>query len=125
VTQSLVRQPHLFDPQLGARLREGAIERVTSAAPVSWRIEALRAVYDLCRTRSEFTTDAVWALLDRRGVAAPTEPRAIGGVMRIASRRGWCEATDETRQSIRAECHRRPLQVWRHLGPLPAWDRLT
>jgi len=119
----VARQPHLFDPGLGQQLREQAIARVDEHAPPDWRLEALRAVYDLCRTRSEFTTDAVWGLLDRRGVAPPPEPRAIGAIMRAATRRGWCEATDHTRKSVRAECHRRPVQVWRHLGPLPAWDR--
>lgn len=116
---------HTFDAELAGRRRDDALARVHEHARPAWRHDALRAIYDLCRTRSEFTTDAVWALLDRRLVLVPHEPRALGAIMRMASARGWCHPTGEVRKSTRAECHGRPLTVWVARQPLPEWDPVT
>jgi len=103
---------HIFDAEVSAAARDAAIEQVDDAASVDWKAEALVAVARVCEIREEFTTDAVWALLDQRGVAIPREPRAMGAIMRRAVVAGLCLPTDRTSKSVRVECHRRPLQIW-------------
>jgi hypothetical protein len=103
---------HIFDAEVSAAARDAAIEQVDDAASVDWKAEALVAVARICEIREEFTTDAVWAMLDERGVAIPREPRAMGAIMRRAVAAGLCLPTDRTSKSVRVECHRRPLQIW-------------
>lgn len=103
---------HVFDAEASTIARETAIEQVDDAASVTWKAEAFVAVAHVCETREEFTTDAVWALLDERKVGIPREPRAMGAIMRKAVAAGLCLPTDRTSKSVRVECHRRPLQIW-------------
>jgi hypothetical protein len=103
---------HVFDAEASAVARDAAIEQVEDAASAAWKAEAFVAVARVCETREEFTTDAVWAMLDERGVAIPREPRAMGAIMRRAVTAGLCLPTDRTSKSVRIECHRRPLQIW-------------
>lgn len=101
----------LFDGE-GARdaiqARDEAIARVQENAPPDWMQEARRTVLAIAETRSSFTTDDVWAALE----GAPPEPRALGAVMKGLSREGKIRATSAWRQSVRAECHARPVRVW-------------
>lgn len=93
-----------------------AIRRVADNAEPEWMDAARWAVFEIAGRRDEFTTDAVWALLERKGVAAPHEPRAMGAVMRWASKNAcWIEATDRTSPSTRPEHHAYPNRVWRSL----------
>lgn len=89
--------------------RDEAIDRAGQAAPVEWLDAALVVVDRLARTLSEFTTDDVWDALTTR----PPEPRALGAVMTRAKAAGLAVPTDRTRQSRRAECHARPLRIWK------------
>lgn len=99
----------LFDQNPQAAATE-AIERGLESAAPGWQETALQAAYDLCLRMTEFTTDEL------ESVAAKThDPRAIGGIMRIAAKRGWCAATDRTRESRLASCHGRPKRVWKSL----------
>jgi hypothetical protein len=93
--------------------RDEAIERV-GINNVIWIRSVLPFVHDICERRELFTTDAVRWHADRK-IGPAREPRAMGAVMAKAAARGWCEPTNETRQSTRVPCHRRPLRVWRSL----------
>lgn len=120
---TILEQPHMFDAALATVVRDEAIARVEDNAEPDWVLEALRAIYRICQTRDTFTTDRVWAILDSRSIPGPHEPKALGAVIRTAQRRGWCRPTPEYTQSVRVECHRRPLRVWQSAGPLLAsWD---
>jgi hypothetical protein len=89
-----------------------AIARVGSNADPGWVRSALDAVRSIALTRSRFTTDDVWELLERRGVQATHEPRALGAVIRMASKKGIIRSTGEYVKSKRVECHSRPVMVW-------------
>lgn len=115
-------QPGLFDMRRAQEARDEAIDRVERNADEYWILEALRAIYSLCRIRTTFTSDAIWAILEQRNVPGPHEPKALGAVMRTAQKRKWCSPTSTYSNSVRVECHRRPLRVWEALRPLPAWD---
>jgi len=104
-----------FDADASRAARESAIATVDDAASEEWKEAAVAAVKYVCERRSQFTTDAVWFILDRAAIEAPNEPRAMGAVMRHAVSEGWCVVTDQTRKSVRVACHRRPLQVWKSL----------
>lgn len=90
-----------------AEARDRAIDIVEANMPNDWREEASRIIFRLARTCDEFTTDEVWA-----GLSQPPEPRALGAVMRQAQRDGWIRPTDRVRNSVRVECHARPVRVW-------------
>lgn len=108
----------LIDPVERARIegelaREEAIQRAADAADPTWMDAARWAYYDVASRREEFTSDAVWALLEKRGVPMPKEPRAMGAVTRWASNSGWIEDTGKRVLSGRPENHRREIKVWR------------
>jgi len=107
------KRQHVFDAEASATARDAAIEQVKEAADMAWKVEAFAAVDYVSRLKDEFTTDAVWWKLAQRGIGFPREPRAMGAIMRKAVLAGLCEPTDQTRKSVRVDCHRRPLQVWK------------
>ena len=96
------------------RLTDEAIDRVRVHANDEWMREVRAIVWRLARARGEFTTDAVWAQVDRLE-ATTHEPRAMGAVMRAAAKAGWVTPTDRVSNSARPECHCRPVRVWRSL----------
>lgn len=105
----------------GASRRESGIDRAEEHARAVWLASASLAVRAVASMRATFTTDHVWAHLFAVGEQGkngeetnrPAEPRAMGAVMRTASREQVCERTDLTVCSVRASCHRRPLRIWR------------
>jgi hypothetical protein len=99
----------LFDGEgpSAVQARDEAIARVEEHAPPSWMVEATRTVLRLAESRASFTSDDVWEV-----VGSPPEPRALGAVMQRLSREGKIRATQEWRQSVRPECHARPVRVW-------------
>lgn len=100
----------------GERRRDEALERVRQAALEAWLREAENAVRELAFGRPEFTTDAVWAYLDRHGTPLPHEKRAMGAVMRAAHKQdGLIEPTERFVKSVRPEHHAGPVRVWRSL----------
>ena len=56
------------------------------------------------------TTDDVWAFI---GDVVPNEPRAMGAAMTRARKAGLIVPTEDWKLSVRRECHRRPLRVWK------------
>jgi len=91
-----------------AQARDEAIARVEEHAPIDWMEQARRTVLRLSEGRAFFTSDDVWEIL-----GSPPEPRALGAVMQRLSREGKIQATREWRQSVRPECHARPVRVWK------------
>lgn len=96
------------------RVTEEAIARAQANANDEWMREVRAIVWRLARARTEFTTDQVWVQADRLE-ATTHEPRALGAVMRAAAQAGWVTPTDRVRNSVRPECHCRPVRVWRSL----------
>ena len=70
---------------------------------------ALRAV---AQRRLRFTTDAVRYVMERYGCSKPRDWRILGPMMKRAEGWGWIELTNEFHESVRPECHRRPLRVY-------------
>ena len=88
---------------------------VDQAADPVWKTNAKRAVFDLASTRTTFTTDDVWNLLQKRNEEAPREPRALGAIMTAAASKQIIRASANYVESTRPECHRRPIRVWQSL----------
>lgn len=103
-------QVKLFDAASGEVLRDAAVEQVGRYADPNWLMAARQAIVDQI-PGAKFTTDDLWEL-----VGAPREPRAMGAAMTAARKEGLISALDEHKLSVRPECHRRPLRVWRRLG---------
>jgi hypothetical protein len=100
-----------FTKLIGAKERDEALDKVQSHANPEWMAEALDAVERLAGIHEEFTTDAVWAVVKSK----TSEPRAMGAVMRTATKRGFIAPTDLHRPSQRKASHRRPVRVWKSL----------
>ena len=96
----------LFD---GEDARDEAIARVEASAG-DWIQRARDAATMVASARFDFTTDDVW---DALGDDRPKEPRALGAVMKQLATEGRIRATGEYRKSHRADCHARPVAVWR------------
>lgn len=73
-----------------------------------WMDRALNAARAVAARQATFTTDDVWAL-----VGPPPEPRAMGAVMKRLAAEDGAHATGGYVVSARAECHGRPVRVWR------------
>lgn len=102
-----------FDAETSSLARDAALAQVEAAASHRWKAEALDAIRYVAERRERFTTDAVWYVLEQiRKIEGPSEPRALGSVMRRAVSMGFCRATSEVQKSVRVDCHRRPLAVW-------------
>lgn len=100
----------------GKEERDDAIARADVNADPDWKEVALKAVRWLATESAEFTTDDVWWALNTYYPNLGThEPRALGAVMRRASRDGFIEPTNRVKESERAVCHRNPKKVWRSL----------
>lgn len=100
------------DPTIGEILTKAAIAKVDKNANADWMKQALSAVHDVARKSIEFTTDQIWDLL---GSSHTHDNRAMGAIMRQASKLRYCEPSNTTRKTTRASNHRRPLTVWKSL----------
>lgn len=89
-----------------------AVNIAGAYANPAWYQEAEATVSILIRQGNDFTTDDVWELLEHTGLRTP-EPRALGSIIRFMAKEGLIKATGSYRKSLRKECHRRPLAVWR------------
>lgn len=87
--------------------RDEAIARAHENAPKDWRARALIAVYELAKREPSFIVDRLWDFIEK-----PREPRAAGGVMLDAARRGWIVRTSEYRNSEQDTTHGNPRVVW-------------
>jgi hypothetical protein len=96
----------LFDYHTSSK--ERGIARAWAGTDDEWKIAALEAVRELCRTRAEFTTDEL-----PEDIRTVREPRALGSLMVNARKAGLCKTTNITRESKSDKCHNRPKRVWR------------
>lgn len=99
-------------------LRDEAIARVEAHARKVWLDAARDAMEEVAAIRGQgglFTTDPVWALLDKRGVPSPHEPRAMGPVVKGAVTDGLMEFTGGFTTSTIPRGHRRPVRIYRVL----------
>ena len=96
----------------GIQLRDQALVDVAVNADPDWWQHAVNIVQDVAATSFDFTTDDIWCELERRSIATPHEPRAIGAVVVAVKRLGLIAPTNRYRPSSRPECHARPIRVW-------------
>lgn len=89
-----------------------AIDRAGSAANQEWFGRAQTIVQGLIKRGIYFTTDDVWEQLKDSGYYT-SEPRALGAVIHQFAKDKQIVSTGSYRKSMRPECHRRPLAVWR------------
>lgn len=99
-------QPDLFS------ITNEAIGRAGENADERWTRDARSAIRTVAFKGVEFTTDAVWELLDKVSSARTHEPRAMGALMREAQRAGLIRTTGAYIKSSRPDCHLRPCAVW-------------
>lgn len=104
---------NLLDIIAANEARDRAIRRVGTSSRPEWRAAIRAAICDIAATHSTFTTDEVWQYCEDHGISNPSEPRALGAVMRDVASSGVIEPTNEYRLSARPTCHRRPIRVWR------------
>ncbi len=105
-----MNQPDLFSS--ASEAKHDALRRVGAHADPVWLFRAEQIVRFLARAYPEFTSDDVWARLDREGVQVPHEPRALGAVMHSLAKQGVIRKTGEYRPSKRTSLHASPRAVW-------------
>ena len=96
-----------------------AIARVGVNADPKWLNAAHGIITELAFDKQRFTSDDVWAMLDKTGVPNPHEPRALGAVLKQVAKEGLIHATDDWVPSRRAVAHARPVRVWVRCQYLP------
>jgi len=90
-------------------LRDQAIEKLEVAYD-NWISSVLKIISSIPHQQT-FTTDYLWEQVD----SEPREPRAMGAVMTKARKDGLVCATGNYVKSRRAECHARPVMIWRRM----------
>ena len=105
-------KPRMERMTTGTQLRDQALVDVAVNADPDWWQHAVNIVQDVAATSFDFTTDDIWCELERRSIATPHEPRAIGAVVAAVKRLGLIAPTNRYRPSSRPECHARPIRVW-------------
>lgn len=100
------------------RQTDKAVALAGSHANPDWNREAEATVSILCKRGQDFTTDDVWQLMEQTGLTT-REPRALGAIIRKLAKDRLIYQTGGYRKSLRKECHRRPLAVWR---PVKRWS---
>jgi hypothetical protein len=84
-------------------------------ADALWMTEAMQALGLLAYTHAVFTSDELWAELEKPPKKLPRESRMIGNAFTRARAAGVIEPTHDHRPSGRKENHGRPVRVWRSL----------
>jgi len=96
--------------------RDEAMAQADHGANDIWKDSALSCIRAICKDLgfgTGFTTDLVWTYLERDFPGAHThEPKALGPIMARAAKMGLIRKTGTWKESERAECHARPMQVW-------------
>lgn len=93
----------------GEHARDEAIANL-EAAYDGWINSVLKIISSI-PDQQTFTTDYLWEQVD----SEPKEPRAMGAVMTKAKKDGLISATGNYIKSRRAECHARPVMIWRRI----------
>ena len=94
-------------------LKADALERVETNANAEWLIAAYEAVRHVARTRREFTSAEVLAILDATEITTH-DKRALGPVMLKAKRLGLATPTGVFRtNTTNPNHHGNPDRVWR------------
>lgn len=107
-----MNQLSLFDLAEAIQAREEAIARVDLHADEMWKQSCREAIIAVASIKAEFTTDDIWEWMFVNGVDQPHENRAMGAVIRESHKSGIIKPTDRYLNSLRPECHRRPIKIW-------------
>lgn len=91
---------------------EDILDSVAGNADHTWKAAVEMYVRRLARTRGEFTSDDVQALLDQADLFTH-EPNALGAMMHKLARANVIVATDRFVKSQRPSAHSRRIAVWR------------
>ena len=107
----------LFSADETERLRRERVAAAHAAARLrrDWYGRAMVHAIEHAWASASFTTDPVWAALAFEQVPRPADERLMGNVMRELMRLGAVVSSHTTRKSHRAECHGRPVTVWKSL----------
>lgn len=98
------------------RLTEEALARVEQNATDEWLDLAWQTLKKVATENQTFTTDQIWAILDRYPNVRTHEPRAMGSIMRKAVKHGWVQKTDRYVSTNRPIAHGKPIAVWQSLA---------
>lgn len=92
--------------------REKAIHAVDDHTQQWWREEAFKAADRVMSRLETFTTDDIWINLERRGVEAPHEPRAMGPIIRVLTKSQEIKFTGRYTQSVIPRGHGRTVKIY-------------
>jgi hypothetical protein len=110
-------QPGLFDRTDAETAKLAGMDKAYRHAPEEWKREFMKAIETTARRLEVFTADAIWiefqATYDKWRTA---HPRAAGPMIIKAMRSKIIVPIENMyRNSTRASCHGRPIQVYRSL----------
>ncbi len=106
---NITRVPASMPAALAAR--DAALRRVDEHADPEWKDRALAAVRRTCEQMQDWISDDIWEV---GGLGSTHEDRALGPIVRKASRLGWCRRVDgASRPSVRSHGSSKP--VWESL----------
>lgn len=93
-----------------------AIKQVAENMDIQWQKLAWETLKLIAENHPEFTTDDLWAVLDRYPDITTHEPRAMGAIMRKAVKHRWVVTTGRYVKTKRPIAHQKPIAVWKSLA---------
>lgn len=102
--------------QMKKALKKQKVEKVEKKAPIievkpldaAWVAEAEQVVIKVMKQKGDFTSDDVW----EAGLPKPSNPRALGPVLKSLSKKGLIYSTGVFKRSKARKSA--PVAVWRY-----------
>lgn len=89
------------------------VKHSTDAERIGWQQAAARAFVEVASTHKTFTTDDIYGELTRHGFLKAPEPRAMGvAVQRATKSHIMRDNGGAPVNSVRRDCHNRPIRVY-------------
>lgn len=103
---TLINKPHII------KTKEKAVNEVEAHADPEWVAKAEHALEVVIQDEVNFTSDAIWKVLDHWQIPRPNSPSAMGSILRRAARNNKIRKTGRFIPSTQSTNHQRDVAEW-------------
>ena len=101
-----------YQKKVVVKTKKQAIDEVELNAEKIWWHKTKDVIHTLAKANTNFTSDEVWAELDRLGIPRPHQPTALGSVFRACCQAGWISKSGKYKPSTQPTNHQRDVAIW-------------
>lgn len=101
-----------YQKTIVVKTKKQALDEVQSNAENDWWYKTKEVIHKLAKENINFTSDEVWAELDRLNIPRPHQPSALGSVFRACCQAGWITKSGKYKPSTQPTNHQRDVAIW-------------